>query len=41
MAPSVPEPRFIDSLDDEIDIPRGDRDQDDEEFEPPISELEA
>jgi hypothetical protein len=41
MAPSVPEPRFIDPLDDEIDVPRGDCDQDDEEFEPPIAELVA
>jgi hypothetical protein len=39
MVHSVPEQTFIDLFIDGIDIPRGDCDQDDEEFEPPIAEL--
>jgi hypothetical protein len=41
MAPLVPERRFIDPLDGEIEVPRGDHGQYDEEFEPPIAELAA
>jgi hypothetical protein len=40
MAPSVPEPRFIDPLDDEIDVRRGDRDQNNE-FKAPIRDFVA
>jgi hypothetical protein len=39
MRPSVAEPRFIDRVDDKSDCPRGIPAQDEEETEPPISEL--
>jgi hypothetical protein len=41
MAPSVREPRFIDSVDDDIDVPRGGCNQDGKEFEPLIAEPAA
>jgi hypothetical protein len=41
MTSSISEPRFIDSVDDDIDVPPGGRDSDREEFEPPIAELAA